>query len=204
MNDPVNRRRRRLLCGIAALPVAGLAASEPTPAASEGPFYPPAGMRLDDIDSDLVKIAGRVEQAGGEIVTLAGRVLDTQAKPVAGARVEIWQCDVNGRYLHHGDRGGTAGDGGFQGYGHDISDVDGSFAFRTIKPVPYAGRTPHIHVKVLIANRERLTTQFYLPDHPGNARDWLYRRIAAHQRERVTMRFETTAGWPQAILDIVV
>ncbi|MCG6889934.1 MAG: protocatechuate 3,4-dioxygenase [Gammaproteobacteria bacterium] len=204
MNDPVNRRRRRVLCGIAALPVAGLAATEPTPSASEGPFYPPAGMRLDDIDSDLVKVADQVEQAGGEIVTLAGRVLDSRAEPIAGARIEIWQCDVNGRYLHHGDQGGAARDGGFQGYGHDISKADGAFAFRTIKPVPYAGRTPHIHVKVLIENRERLTTQFYLPDHPGNARDWLYRRIAAHRRERVTMRFETTAGWPQAKLDIVV
>jgi len=70
--------------------------------------------------------------------------------------------------------------------------------------VPYAGRTPHIHVKVLIDNRERLTTQFYLPDHPGNARDWLYQRIAVHSRERVTMRFEAIADWPRAMLDIVV
>jgi len=204
MNGPVNRKRRRLLCGIVALPVTGLAAIDSTPSAAEGPFYPLAGMRFDDIDSDLIKVAGKVEQAGGEIVTLAGRVLEASGTPVAGARIEIWQCDVNGRYLHRGDRGGAARDDGFQGFGHDISKADGAYAFRTIKPVPYAGRTPHIHVKVLIDNRERLTTQFYLPDHPGNARDWLYQRIAVHSRERVTMRFEAIADWPRAMLDIVV
>jgi len=204
MNGPVNRKRRRLLCGIVALPVTGLAAIDSTPSAAEGPFYPLAGMRFDDIDSDLVKVAGKVALAGGEIVTLAGRVLEASGTPVAGARIEIWQCDVNGRYLHRGDRGGAARDDGFQGFGHDISKADGAYAFRTIKPVPYAGRTPHIHVKVLIDNRERLTTQFYLPDHPGNARDWLYQRIAVHSRERVTMRFEAIADWPRAMLDIVV
>ena len=204
MNDPVNRRRRCLLCGIAALPVSGLAAIDPTPSAAEGPFYPSTGMRFDDIDNDLVKVAGKVEQAGGEIVTLAGRVLEASGKPVAGARIEIWQCDVNGRYLHRGDRGGAARDDGFQGFGHDISKADGAYAFRTIKPVPYTGRTPHIHVKVLIDNRERLTTQFYLPDHPGNARDWLYRGVSASKRERVTMHFEANDDWPRAMLDIVV
>ena len=209
MNDPIDRNRRRqlcrhLLCGIVVLPVSGLAATDPTPSAAEGPFYPLAGMRFDDIDSDLVKVAGKVEQAGGEIVMLAGRVLEAGGKPVAGARIEIWQCDVTGRYLHRGDQGGAARDDGFQGYGHDISKADGAYAFRTIKPVPYAGRTPHIHVKVLIDNRERLTTQFYLPDHPGNARDWLYRGVPASRRERVTMRFEATADWPWAMLDIVV
>lgn len=204
MKDPVNRKRRALLLGMAALPVSSLAATALTPSATEGPFYPPSGMRPDDIDNDLVKVAGRVEQAGGEIVRLAGRVLDTAGNPIARARVEIWQCDINGRYLHRGDRGGTARDASFQGYGHDLTGADGDYAFRTIKPVPYAGRAPHIHVKVLIDNRERLTTQFYLPDHPGNARDWLYRRVPDELRERVTLRFTTTAESPSATLDIIV
>jgi protocatechuate 3,4-dioxygenase beta subunit len=204
MNDPVNRRRRRLLCGIAALPVAGLAATTPTPSASEGPFYPPSGMRFEDVDNDLVSVAGNVTQAGGEIVLLVGRVLDVAGKPITDARVEIWQCDVNGRYLHRSDGAGSDRDSGFQGFGYDLTGSDGAYRFRTIKPVPYAGRTPHIHVKVLIDNRERLTTQFYLPDHPGNAGDWLYRNVAPAKREQVTMRFETAADWPKAVLDIVV
>jgi protocatechuate 3,4-dioxygenase beta subunit len=204
MNDLVDRKRRAMLLGMAALPVSSLAATVLTPSATEGPFYPSTGMRLADIDNDLVKVAGKVERAGGEIVRLAGRVLDTAGSPVAGARVEIWQCDINGRYLHRGDRGGAARDASFQGYGHDLTGTDGGYAFRTIKPVPYSGRTPHIHVKVLIDNREHLTTQFYLPDHPGNARDWLYRLVPAELRERVTLRFITGAELPSATLDIIV
>lgn len=203
MNDPANIRRRRLLLGLAVLPVSGLAAIE-TPSATEGPFYPTAGMRFDDIDNDLVKIGSRVKQAGGEIVRLEGRVLDGSGNPVAGARVEIWQCDVNGRYLHRGDVGGPERDRGFQGFGQDTTAGDGRYSFRTIKPVPYTGRTPHIHAKVRVGGRDRLTTQFYLPDHPMNRRDRLYRRIPEDRRKLVTMRFEQTGAEPTATLDIYV
>jgi len=190
---------------MAALPFGGLAAvAVRTPSSTEGPFYPDSRMRLVDVDNDLVSIAGKVEQAGGEIVRFGGRVLDGDGNPVVSARVEIWQCDVNGRYLHHGDRGGTARDGGFQGFGHDLTGADGAYSFRTIKPVPYAGRTPHIHVKVLISGRERLTTQFYLPDHAGNSRDWLYQHVPSEMRERVTMHFHNTGHFPLANLDIVI
>jgi protocatechuate 3,4-dioxygenase, beta subunit len=205
MNDLVNRGRRKLLFGLLALPVPGLAAAAiRTPSASEGPFYPTSGMRFNDIDNDLVKIAGEVEHAGGEVVELGGRVLDSTGNPIAGARVEIWQCDVKGRYLHRGDHGWNSRDQAFQGFGHDLSDIDGRYSFRTIKPVPYAGRTPHIHVKVLVDNRQRLTTQFYLPDHPGNENDWLYQRVPRAKRDLVTMNFIPTRQVPQAILDIVI
>lgn len=197
-------KRRKLLLGLAGLPVAGLAAAAmPTPRATEGPFYPTDGMRYADIDNDLVKIGDAVEQAGGEIVRLGGRVLDLDGRPVQSARVEIWQCDVRGRYLHRGDAGG-ARDPAFQGFGFDLTGSDGRYRFRTIKPVPYSGRTPHIHVKVLQGNRERLTTQFYLPDHADNARDWLYQRIPLEQRERVTMRFVEGKNEPEAMLDLVI
>ena len=161
-------------------------------------------MRFDDIDNDLVKIVGEVERAGGEVVVLSGRVMDNAGNPIAGASVEIWQCDNNGRYLHHGDSGRDSRDPAFQGFGRDLSAADGSYSFRTIKPVPYAGRTPHIHVKVLVDNRERLITQFYLPDHPDNENDWLYQRVPQAKRELVTMNFNATQSEPQAILDIVI
>ena len=196
--------RRKILLGLASLPISGLAAAAlPTPSASEGPFYPTAGMRHDDVDNDLVRIGETVQRAGGEIVRLEGRVVDVDGRPIEAARVEIWQCDVRGRYLHRGDRGG-ARDPGFQGFGHDLTDGDGRYSFRTIKPVPYTGRTPHIHVKVLVGGSERLTTQFYLPDHPDNARDWLYRRIPVDQRERVTMHFNAAEKEPRASLDLVI
>ena len=204
MNDPVDRRRRGLLLGLAAVPLSGLAATRITPSASEGPFYPTSAMRYPDIDNDLIRIGDQVQGAGGEIVRIGGRVLDTDGRPLAGARVEIWQCDVNGRYLHRGDRGGAARDAGFQGFGHDITTIDGEYAFRTIRPVPYPGRTPHIHAKVIVDGRTRLTTQFYLPDHPGNSRDWLYRRIPADRLDQVTLRFAGDADEPVARLDIIV
>jgi len=196
--------RRKLLLALASLPVAGAAgAAMKTPRATEGPFYPAPGMRYGDIDNDLVRIDGEVADAGGEIVRLGGRVLDADGNPVAGARVEIWQCDVTGRYLHRDDRGSTR-DPAFQGFGHDLTGADGAYRFRTIKPVPYSGRTPHIHVKVLVAGSERLTTQFYLPDHPDNERDWLYRRIPGSQRELVTMHFAATGNEPEARVDLVI
>ncbi len=200
----INDIRRKLLLALASLPVAGVAgAALKTPRATEGPFYPTPGMRYGDIDNDLVRIDGEVVDAGGEIVRLRGRVLDADGNPVAGARVEIWQCDVTGRYLHHGDHGNTR-DRAFQGFGHDVTGADGAYGFRTIKPVPYSGRTPHIHVKVRVDDSERLTTQFYLSDHPGNARDWLYRRIPESQRELVTMHFTAVGDEPEATVDLVI
>lgn len=202
MDDPT---RRKLILGMMALPVSGVAAAAiPTPSASEGPFYPTPAMRYDDVDNDLVRITGEVERAGGEVVRLSGRVLDSNGNPLPSARIEIWQCDVNGRYLHRGDRGSGPRDRAFQGFGHDVTGADGGYAFRTIRPVIYPGRTPHIHVKVLLDNRERLTTQFYLPDHPANASDWLYQRVPVELRERVTMNFKATDGEPVARLDLVI
>ena len=205
MNDPANRARRKLLLGIMALPVTGLArAAIQTPGAGEGPFYPGSGMRFDDIDNDLVKIGSRVKQAGGEIVRLKGRVLNQNSRPIESARVEIWQCDANGRYLHRGDVGGRSRDNAFQGFGHDMTNAEGEFTFRTIKPVPYTSRTPHIHLKVLVAGKEQLTTQLYLADHPGNEGDWLYRRIPQQQRELVTMHFKKTGQEPHAEVELVI
>jgi len=205
MNDAANRIRRKLLFGIIALPITGLVnAAIRTPGAGEGPFYPSPSMRFDDIDNDLVKISGRIEQAGGEIVRLKGRVLDRDGKPVESAQVEIWQCDVNGRYLHRSDSGGRSRDNAFQGFGYDTTDAEGEFSFRTIKPVPYTSRTPHIHLKVLLDGKEQLTTQLYLSDHPDNDRDWLYQRIPQQQRELVTMYFKKTDQEPLAEVDLVI
>jgi len=158
-------------------------------------------MRFPDIDNDLVKIQGSVERAGGEIIQLKGRVLDRLGEPSRGARVEIWQCDVNGRYLHTRDRGGKARDAAFQGFGHFVTGPDGLFEFRTIMPAPYPGRTPHIHVKIDYG-RHQLTTQLYIAGYPQNARDGLYRRMSPAQRRLVEMKFENGANNPEAMVTI--
>ncbi|PXW70576.1 protocatechuate 3,4-dioxygenase beta subunit [Loktanella sp. PT4BL] len=179
-------------------------AATPTPAATEGPFYPTPSMRMADVDNDLVKVTGLVQEAGGEVMILNGRVLDTDGRPRAGVRVEIWQCNMNGKYLHSGDRRDVVYDAGFQGFGHDITDAQGQFRFRTIRPTVYPGRTPHIHAKVLDGSSELLTTQFYLADHPENARDRLFNRMSDAQKAQVTMIFTAGPDGPETTVDIVI
>ena len=189
--------------GLSALAKPALAV-DLTPSATEGPFYPTPAMRRADVDNDLVKILGSVQDAGGEVFILKGRVLDRTGAPLAGRRVEIWQCDMNGKYLHSNDRQAVEFDPAFQGFGHDITGPDGSYQFRTIKPVSYPGRTPYIEVKILDEGQEILTTQFYIADHPANTRDRLFRRMSDSQAKAVSMTFTQTQSGPEAVIDVVV
>lgn len=175
-----------------------------TPDATEGPFYPTAGMRLSDDDNDLVKIAERVKEAGGEVLVLTGTLKNREGDRLAGRRVEIWQCDLNGKYLHPGDDRKFVHDQGFQGFGHDITDENGRYRFRTIKPASYPGRTPHIHVKILDGDAELLTTQFYIRDHPGNVGDSLYSSMSASEADRVSMTIADVGKGLETRIDIVV
>jgi len=180
---------------------AAVAASgrEPTPAQAEGPFYPVEFPT--DSDSDLLANGVR-HYAGGTPATVIGTVLDTAGRAVAGAAVEIWQCDAAGHYHHPGD-GGRA-DPAFQGFGRVAVDASGAWRFRTIRPAPYSGRTPHIHLKVRLGVHTLLTTQLYVQGEPGNARDGLWRALSPAARERLTVPFEAVPGGLQARFPIVV
>jgi protocatechuate 3,4-dioxygenase, beta subunit len=142
----------------------------PTPPQTSGPFYPIA-LPLDS-DNDLIQIAGHDGTAKGTVTYITGRVLASTGRPISGARVEIWQCDANGRY-HHVQDGRTDRplDENFQGYGQATTDEAGGYRFRTIRPVPYPGRTPHIHFAVSGPGTGRLVTQMYIAGEPGNDRD---------------------------------
>ena len=195
VKDSLTRRALVIAAPSLLVPTVVLAAVAPTPSSAEGPFYP---IRIpSDDDADLVNVEGAVREAGGDILHLAGRVLDANASPIAGARIEIWQCDVNGVYLHPGDRRSNSRDAGFQGFGHTKADTAGRFAFRTIVPVPYPGRTPHIHVKVVHDGRDLLTTQFYRLGHPQNPSDFLFRRLAQSEKRRVSMAIRPRAASPR-------
>jgi protocatechuate 3,4-dioxygenase beta subunit len=160
-----SRRRRAFgaLAAVALLPVgcvrAQAAVLTPTPTQTEGPFYPKTFPA--DRDADLTQIAGRTAKAKGTPLYLSGRALTRDGRPLANATVELWQCDVHGRYHHAGDEGAPRDDN-FQGYGVATTDGEGRYAFKTIRPVPYSGRPPHIHVRVRPGNLPALTTQIYI------------------------------------------
>src|SRR5438270_1843142 len=140
-----------------------------TPRLTEGPFYPDK-LPLDT-DNDLVIVNNSITPAVGEITHLTGRVLSASGEPIKDAVVEIWQVDNKGVYLHTADSSRRARDTNFQGFGRFTTGSKGEYRFRTIKPVPYTGRTPHIHVKVKKGGREILTTQVFVNGHPQNRTD---------------------------------
>ncbi|HEY7690336.1 MAG TPA: protocatechuate 3,4-dioxygenase [Dongiaceae bacterium] len=205
-------KRRELLIGataaalIPALPA--LAARRTvTPGQTEGPFYPVAFPA--DMDNDLVRVQGRAAQALGQVTHVVGRVLNARGEPVRGATLEIWQCDANGIYNHPGQPGLQRRDAAFQGYGRTQAADDGRYSFRTIRPVAYPGRTPHIHFKVQAPGAGRLTTQMYIAGERQNATDGLLNSIrSAAARESVIVRLERAdaiePGALQGNFDIVL
>ena len=171
-----------------------------TPSQTEGPFYPVALPQ--DADFDLLR-HGTLSYSLGQACWLDGSVTDLQGKPVRGAQVEIWQCDHAGHYDHPGDGGKI--DKSFQGFGRASVNAQGEYRFRTIRPVAYGGRTPHIHVKVKLGNTDLLTTQLYVAGEPLNARDFLWRSLAdANARAALTMPFLPSADGLRAQFPLVV
>jgi protocatechuate 3,4-dioxygenase beta subunit len=164
-----------------------------TPRQTEGPFYPD---RLPlDTDNDLLIINDRITPAVGEITHLGGRILDARGDPIRNAVVEIWQVDKNGAYLHTRSANRANRDENFQGFGRFLTGSSGEYYFRTIKPVAYPGRTPHIHFKIGKGGRELLTTQCYVKGEPGNERDWILRSIRdPRAREAVLVAFTPVQG----------
>ena len=169
-------------------------AAAATPRQTEGPFYPVSWT--GDIDNDLVVVQGEAAKALGQIAHIEGRVMDVVGNPIAGAKIEIWQCDANGVYRHPRDeRGGRRRDGGFQGRGRTVSDDKGRYSFRTIKPVTYPGRTPHIHFRVDPVRGAALITQLYVFGEKQNERDGVLNGIRdTRQRDSVIVKFDAAAG----------
>jgi protocatechuate 3,4-dioxygenase, beta subunit len=205
--------RRRLLRGGLALAGAAALGSVATPALmssrrtlpamTEGPFYPPRAWReaWPDWDADLTRVQrrdGSTLTARGEGLGLALRVVDSQDRLVDGAEVEIWQCDALAQYRHpnvHRNLDTDAGfDPGFQGFGSARSDAQGALRFRTIRPVAYPGRTPHIHVALRHASFGRVVSQLFVDSDPGNARDGLFRRLKDGERAALSMRLQPAAA----------
>ena len=178
-NDFLYRRKvlRGMTLGAAVLAMPGAFAEELllTPRQTEGPFFPD---RLPlDTDNDLLRINDAVAAAVGEVTWLSGRILDARGAPIGNAVVEIWQVDNNGVYLHSESGNGERRDANFQGFGRFLTGSSGEYLFRTIKPVAYGGRTPHIHLAVRVKGMDHFTTQCYVEGEPRNERDGVLNRI---------------------------
>jgi protocatechuate 3,4-dioxygenase beta subunit len=178
----------------AALPPHPALAQQPslaaTPSQPEGPFYP---KKLpSDRDADLTQVVGRAASAKGTLLYFSGRVLARDGRPLAGTAVELWQCDAFGRYHHAGDDGEPRDDN-FQGYGVTATDAEGRYAFKTIRPVPYGGRPPHMHFRLRHPGSTPLTTQLYIAgDAAGN--DGVLTASPRGTHARLTMAVTPAAG----------
>lgn len=205
--QPTSPLRRVVTAAVVAAPAFWIgaraqapAARRATPGQTEGPFYPLELPR--DSDHDLLR-NGPLHYGQGQPAWVEGTVTDLAGQPLAGAQFEIWQCDHAGRYHHPGD--GNRADAAFQGFGRVQLDATGRWRFRTIRPVAYSGRAPHIHVKVRLGSRTLLTSQLYVQGDPGNARDFVWRNLRDDaERAAVTAAFEAGADGLRATYAIVV
>ena len=181
-----SRRSFFAMCGAIVFPGVSLGEIIRTPLQAEGPFYPD---RLpEDTDNDLVKNGYSTIEAGGKILNLMGSLVNRDYKPIKGMTAEIWQTDMNGVYLHTGSFGSKMRDDHFQGFGRSITDQNGHFSFRTIIPVEYPGRTPHIHLKFWDEKVNVLTTQLYLHDHSQNKEDFLFNQMTLAEQKMNSMK----------------
>jgi protocatechuate 3,4-dioxygenase beta subunit len=138
----------------APLPPTPACGAGPTPRQNEGPYYLPRSLSRANLRSD----------GQGDPLSLFGRVLTPDCRPVADAVVDLWHADSAGAYDERG----------FRFRGHQTTDADGRYAFQSIMPGRYPGRTAHYHVILIKGGRRLLTTQLYFPGQSGNARDGLY------------------------------
>src|SRR5688500_15721573 len=155
-----------LVAGVAAVcvPESWARADTPTtPSTILGPYYPV--IRPVERDADLTHLRGRRSRAKGQVIHVAGRVLNQRGEPLRGARVELWQANAAGRYSHPSDPNPAPLDPDFQGSGTQVTDREGRFRFTTIKPGPYpfdgGTRAPHLLFQVTGRAETRVTQMFF-------------------------------------------
>jgi protocatechuate 3,4-dioxygenase beta subunit len=190
MKPPARQHLEQQVTGIPAEPLLR------TPDQILGPFYPLNRTALET--KDLVQSPDRPGRASGELLRVEGRVLTLTGRPVAGARIEIWQANFQGKYRHPSDTKPVPIDPNFDGFAMLTTDRQGRYDFRTIKPGGYPTphgdiRPPHIHFMVDFG-AERLITQMYFAGEPENATDrWLQ---AAPQPQLLVVALEEDPSPP--------
>jgi protocatechuate 3,4-dioxygenase, beta subunit len=174
--------------------------------------HPPPELLRAGGEADLTRISPGRPQADGEVIVITGLVLDEDARPVRRTLLEIWQCNTYGRYSHSDDTSNPDAklDPNFYGFGRIVTDDDGRYTLRTIKPSAYIARRdigwwrpPHVHFSVVGAGA-RLVTQMYFPGEPLNEKDFIYLFIPEAARPRVVGEPIGGTGQPAFAFDIVV
>jgi protocatechuate 3,4-dioxygenase beta subunit len=152
---------------------------------------------IGSLDHDLT--AQHAGQPLGERIVVHGSILDEEGRPVRGALVEVWQANAAGRYKHKVDQHDAPLDPNFSGAGRTLTDENGRYEFRTIKPGSYpwgnhynAWRPAHIHFSLFGAGiLSRLVTQMYFPGDPLQSLDPIFNSIEdPGARERMISRFD--------------
>lgn len=198
--------RRRLVFSAAAAMLAAPASAiraqtplAPTPAMTEGPFYPESFTK-----EPLSQLVRGALQGNAIVLALEGLILDRFGKPVEGARVEIWQCDGIGHYHHSRDGDAKDRDPNFAGIGWVKTAADGAYAFNTIRPVFYPGRAPHIHFAVKAPRHQALITQMFVDGETQNQSDGIYARMTRAQRTLVTAKLENASSGQRTRFDLIL
>ncbi|MBR0666542.1 protocatechuate 3,4-dioxygenase subunit beta [Roseomonas hellenica] len=168
-----------------------------------GPAF--GNSALGPLDNDLILNHAKTGEPIGERVIVHGRVLDGSARPVGGVLVEFWQANAGGRYRHRNDSYVAPIDPNFGGCGRTITDADGRYHFRTVKPGPYPYRNrvndwrpAHIHFSVFGSGfAQRLITQMYFEGDPLIRHDSILATVPdGAARDRLVARLDLDASVP--------
>ncbi|WP_419998507.1 protocatechuate 3,4-dioxygenase subunit beta [Streptomyces boninensis] len=181
-----------------------LIAVKPDPDTVElsGPVFGPTDVT--DLDADLTR--QHQGEPLGERITVSGRVLDREGRPVRGQLVEVWQANASGRYAHQRDQHPAPLDPNFTGVGRCLTDTEGRYGFTTIRPGAYpwlnhvnAWRPAHLHFSVFgTAFAQRLVTQMYFPGDPLFPYDPILQSVTdPRARERLVAAYDPGLSEPE-------
>ncbi len=173
------------------------------------PVYSAAQMGA--LDNDMTLNAVMNGAPLGERIIVTGRVLDEDGRPVRNTLVEVWQANAAGRYVHKVDQHDAPLDPNFLGAGRCMTDDQGRYTFKTIKPGAYpwgnhpnAWRPNHIHFSLFGDYfASRLVTQMYFPGDPLLTLDPMYMGAPAHLRETMVSKFSLDVTQPDYALGYV-
>ena len=164
--------------------------------------------RPHSIDADLTRNARQSGEPIGERIVVAGRIVQEGGLPLSGALVEIWQANAAGRYAQSNDQHDAPLDPNFLGAGRCVSDANGHYSFRTIKPGAYpwrnhanAWRPNHIHLSLFGPTLgSRLVTQMYFSGDPLLAHDPIFNSVPEGARGRLVSELDLDLTVPEFAL----